>query len=351
MKNLDEGGKGRAKKEKKEITVPAALAKFRSLDPAAKDKYVTRIIAAVVVLAVAAYALKTMLPERTAVQPDPGGTEPVSQEGIDPSTGLPYGYGDGGYGVDPSTQQGQSSGNNAWGDDGRAFRYDGYEILEGQTLNAVDPTGNKVFRFTVPLGFGVFEQNGGAYVKPTSMDVSAQSSDPLHFQWRIPEGLDSLMADGKYDALAGREDPYRLESTLTAVDYYEGELLDGTAMPVVIAERIIRYAPDPDGGEVYDEDLHEYWIVMHCGGQCFVGTVDAEIAGLYLSQRYPTLSAIARTMAPPVSDDGFPAAWTFGHGHAAQEPEYDGPDGDGGEEGVPPGGGDVPDGGQDDGTE
>ncbi len=332
MKNLDDGTKSR---KKKPARLPGPLRKLKDMDPALRDKYAARAVTAVVVIGIIAYAIAMAIPKNQDIGPGTTGDDVPSQSlGVPDQDGT--GTGDApGYVYGEGSGQGGYQENDTGGrDDGHAFRYDGYEVLEGQTLNAVDPSGQKAFKFTMPLGFGVFEQNGGAFVKPTAMDVSAQSTDPLYFTWRIPEGYDSLLESGKYDALAGREDPYRLENTLTAVDYYEGQDNAGNAMPVILAERTVRYAPDPDGGEVYDEDLHEYWILMCCQGQCFLGVMDASMADQYLSQRYPSLQDIVRTMVPPVSDSGFPSAWAAQPADTQDQPEAGTENPDGSDDGA-----------------
>lgn len=318
MKTIDDGGK------KKSGKLPAPLLKLKEMDPAARDRLVTRGITALVVCAVIVYALATMLPKNDPAAPGGPGSQAPGTASPQPGNADPYFEGAYGsqapadyppepdYAIEPAGQDGN-----------------GYDQTGGKTLYAIGLDGRKKFEIRIPLGYGTFNSAGGTYVKPSDMDITADGNEPLYFAWASPSRYDALLEHGGIDFMEGREDSDRYEDSFRAIDYYTARDVDGNDIAVILARRSVKYKPD---AEFILDDIEEYYIIADCGETLpFMGRISGYALDSGLSRRYPTLNAIARAMIQPASEPGFPEYWTKAEGMTAQadDPKYGEP-GDGG---------------------
>lgn len=296
------------------------LQKWKSLEPARRDRLSTMAITAAVVLALGIYVIATMLPGQSE-RPDPAPgqtrTDPsagASQPGQDPAGPIEGNYGSG---QDPVSGPGGTEPDPSPAGVPETDK-DGYAYTGGQKMYVANLDGERLFEFNIPMGFMTRNSNNSTWLKPEEMDLSVQSAIPFRFSWSRPSGTDTLLETGRCDFLSGGPVDGLLEKSITAVGYYESQMLDGTVFPVVLAHSVTRYDP---ADEFASDDIDEYLIIADVDqGMCFVGRVEYACLSEMFSQRYPDLDALARAMIMPSSEPGMPAAWTGADAQTAEPP-------------------------------
>lgn len=286
------------------------LQKWRSMDPAKRDRLSTMAITAAVVTVLGIYVIATMLPGGSGgPDPVPGQTQSGPDAGATQAGQEPGGPVEGSYGSgqDPLDGPGETASDPSPAGVPETDK-DGYAYTGGQKMYVANLDGERLFEFNIPMGFMTRNSNNSTWLKPEGMDLSVQSSIPFRFSWSRPSGTDTLLESGRCDFLSGGPVDGVLEKSITAVGYYESKMLDGTVFPVVLARSVTRYDP---ADEFAGEDIDEYLIIADVGeGMCFTGRVEYACLSEMFSQRYPDLDALARAMIPPSSEPGMPQAWT-----------------------------------------